>query len=88
MLNFWFLTRGWPIQARFQFKLQPMKTTAVKLVCSVILISGASCKKTYQCKAQDGSDAYVFECKNCTKDDVAGYKADIESKGYTEVNCN
>ena len=57
------------------------------IVLALTVLSFASCKKTYTCSATANGIVSEFECKNCKKKDVDAYKVDIESKGYTDVNC-
>jgi hypothetical protein len=63
-------------------------TKVFKIIAlSSAILTVASCRKNYTCKAKDASKEYIFKCENCKKDDVDAYKKEIEEKGYTEVTC-
>ncbi len=57
------------------------------LVLALGILFLASCKKTYTCTATANATTHEFVCKNCKKKDVDAYKAEIEGKGYTDINC-
>lgn len=60
-------------------------TLILALVATTTIL--VSCKKTYQCTATSQGTQQNFQCKNCSKDDVAAYQKEIEDKGYTDVSC-